>query len=151
MKPLLRWWLILSLALAGTHALAEELLMVRSSQTFEEAMNTLQAAIAAQGYKVMRVQRVDIGLTAKGYKTDKYRIVFFGKAGEIEALASAHPQLIPYLPLSVVIFAEEGNTLLATARPGVYETFYPAADLKPVFRRWEADMVTILETVRAAR
>lgn len=141
----------LVLALWFNTASADELLMVRSSQNFEDAMTTLQAAIAAHGYKVTRVQRVDVGLEAKGYKTDRYRIVFYGKPGEIEALAAKYPKLIPYLPLAVAIFAEEGNTILTTARPALLKQFYPEPELKPVFERWEKDLVEIMDEVREAR
>lgn len=130
---------------------ADEMLIVRSAQNFEEAMSTLQAAIKEQGYKVTRVQRVDVGLEAKGYKTDRYRVVFYGKPGEFETLAAQHPDLVPYLPLSVAIYAEEGNTILTTARPGLLKQFYPEANLKPVFERWEKDLVKIFDTVRETR
>lgn len=141
----------LILALWLNTAIADELLMIRSSQNFEDAMSTLQGAIAARGYKVTRVQRVDVGLEAKGYKTDRYRIVFYGKPEEIEALAAKHPKLIPYLPLAVAIFAEEGNTLLTTARPALLKQFYPERDLQPVFDRWEMDLVKIMDAVREAK
>lgn len=141
----------LVLALWFNNASADELLMVRSSQNFEDAMTTLQAAIAGHGYKVTRVQRVDVGLEAKGYKTDRYRIVFYGKPGEIEALAAKYPKLIPYLPLAVAIFAEEGNTILTTARPALLKQFYPEPELKPIFDRWEKDLVGIMDEVREAK
>lgn len=141
----------LLLALWLNTASADELLMIRSGQNFEDAMTTLQAAIAGQGYKVTRVQRVDVGLEAKGYKTDRYRIVFYGKPGEIETLAAKYPKLIPYLPLSVAIFAEEGNTILTTARPALLKQFYPEVELKPVFERWEKDLMEILDEVREAK
>lgn len=143
--------LAIALALWINIASADELLMIRSSQNFEDAMTTLQGAIAAHGYKVSRVQRVDVGLEAKGYKTDRYRIVFYGKPGEIETLAAKYPKLIPYLPLAVAIFAEEGNTLLTTARPALLKQFYPEAELKPVFERWEKDLVEIMDEVREAK
>ncbi|MBT9613802.1 MAG: DUF302 domain-containing protein, partial [Burkholderiales bacterium] len=57
----------LIVALWFNSASADELLMIRSSQNFEDAMTTLQGAIAERGYKVTRVQRVDVGLEAKGY------------------------------------------------------------------------------------
>lgn len=132
-------------------ASADQLIMARSQQNFEEAMSTLQAAIAAKGYKVTKVQRVDVGLEAKGYKTDRYRVVFYGKPGEIEALSAAHPDLVPYLPLSVAIFAEEGNTILTTARPSLLKQFYPDPSLAPVFDRWETDLVGIFDTVRETK
>ncbi|MEO1767497.1 DUF302 domain-containing protein [Thiobacter aerophilum] len=142
--------LFLGLALSVS-AWADQLLIVRSAQNFEEAMATLQTAIAARGYKVAKVQRVDVGLEMKGYKTDRYRVVFYGRPGEVERLAAAHPELIPYLPLNVAIFAEEGQTLLTAARPTVLKEFFPQPDLAPVFERWEKDLVDIFDEVRATR
>ena len=141
----------LALVLWFNAANADELLMIRSSQNFEDAMTTLQSSIAEHGYKVTRVQRVDVGLEAKGYKTDRYRIVFYGKPGEIEALAAKYPKLIPYLPLAIAIFAEESNTLLTTARPALLKQFYPEPELKPIFERWEKDLVEIMDEVREAK
>jgi uncharacterized protein (DUF302 family) len=141
--------LVLSTLTAST--LADELLIVRSTQNFEEAMSTLQANIAARGYKVAKVQRVDVGLEAKGYKTDKYRVVFYGKPGEIEQLAAKYPTLIPYLPLNVAIFAEGGYTILTTARPGVLKQFFPQPELQPLFEQWEKDLIAILDEVRETK
>lgn len=152
MKPFLRVLLAgLLLACVTLPAGAAELLIVRSAQNFEDAMTTLQSAIAAHGYKVSKVQRVDVGLEAKGYKTDRYRVVFYGKPGEVEALAAKYPTLIPYLPLNVAIFAEGGQTILTTARPGVLKEFFPQPELQPIFDRWEKDLVAILDEVRETR
>ena len=80
----------------------DRLLMARTEQAFPEAMLKLQETIKKHGYTVSRVQRVDIGLTQFGYETDKYRVVFFGKAEEIRHMSSEYPQLIPYLPLKIM-------------------------------------------------
>ena len=65
---------------------ADELIMARSTEDFPETMLMLQNVIKKQGYIPSRVPRVDIGLTKSGYKTDKYRVVFFGKADEIKKI-----------------------------------------------------------------
>jgi len=151
-KPLrhfLTWLMVLALLAPAAHA--DQMLIIRSGQDFEGAMLTLQNAISAQGYKVARVQRVDVGLEARGYKTDKYRVVFYGKPDELALLASKHPQLMPFLPLNIAIFAEGDQTLLSTNRPSVLGEFFPAAELKPVFALWEKDLLEILEKVREAR
>ncbi|HEY9149909.1 MAG TPA: DUF302 domain-containing protein, partial [Gammaproteobacteria bacterium] len=67
MKRMLLAWVLLAWLLPVQ---AEGLLMVRSAQSFPEAMLTLQGAIELQGYTLSRVQRVDIGLTASGFTTD---------------------------------------------------------------------------------
>jgi uncharacterized protein (DUF302 family) len=144
-------WFALAFLVYLNNAGADEMLIIRSGQNFESAMTLLQNTITGNGYKVTRVQRVDVGLEAKGYKTDRYRVVFYGKPGENEMLVSKYPKLIPYLPLSIAIFAEEGNTILTTARPTVLKQFYPEPELKLVFERWEKDLVDILDVVRETR
>lgn len=130
-------------------AAPQPLMMVRSTQSFPEAMLSLQTAIKNQGYTVSRVQRVDIGLTGSGYQTDKYRVVFLGKASEIHSLTKKYPELIPYLPWKIVIFAEQDETLVVTHDPLNFTGFFPGDDLKGTFTRWHKDLRTILDNVRA--
>lgn len=127
----------------------QELLMVRVESNFPEAMNALQQAIVGTGYKLMRIQRVDIGLTKSGYKTAEYRIVFFGKKDEIQALARNYPQIIPFLPLKLVIFAEGDETIVMGANPAKLASFYPEKNLAPYFYKWEKDFREILKRIRS--
>jgi len=131
-------------------ASAESLMMARSQLYFPEAMSALQESILTHGYRITRVQRVDVGLTGSGYKTDKYRLVFFGKADEIEKMTSMEPGLHAYLPLQVVIFAEQDNTLLVALHPRSLSEQFPAPELRTQFLRWENDMKSIFDDVRNA-
>jgi uncharacterized protein (DUF302 family) len=126
---------------------AEQLLMARSRQPFPEAMLALQASIRDHGYTVSRVQRVDIGLTGMGYKTDKYRIVFLGKLDEIREIAAKAPRMIAYLPLKISIFAEDGQTVLVTANPRLYATVAGDALDPVIFERWKRDLRSIFNDV----
>jgi uncharacterized protein (DUF302 family) len=143
-SPLRQLAAIVLLIMAAAGAQAEELIMVRSPRPFTEAINQLQIAIQEHGYTVQRVQRVDVGLTQSGFKTDAYRLVFFGKHDELRALADQHPELLPYLPLKIVIFAEENTTLAFTNNPALLGTFFKDATLAVHFRRWEKDVRSIL-------
>lgn len=137
--------LLLSPALA-----AEDLLMVRSQLSFPEAMTVLQQTIRESDYRVSRVQRIDIGLTRSGYKTDKYRVVFFGELEEIRKLSNQYPELIAYLPLKIAIFAENDETILLSSSFKHLRPFYSGADMLTNFDRWESDLQRILEQVRTA-
>ncbi|MCU7941039.1 MAG: DUF302 domain-containing protein [gamma proteobacterium symbiont of Bathyaustriella thionipta] len=95
----------------------KRLIMGRSYEAFPETMTALQEEIKNAGYTVSIVQRVDIGLTGMGFKTDKYRVVFFGKPEEIKSLPRQYPKLAPYLPLAITIFAEDQETILAAMSP----------------------------------
>jgi uncharacterized protein (DUF302 family) len=129
---------------------AEDLLMARTKLDFPDAMSTLQLSIIGHQYKLTRVQRVDIGLKNMGYKTDKYRIVFFGKPDEIKEMVDKHPSMIAYLPMKIAIFAEGEDTLLIALNPVNYEKLTGASEYRYMFKRWENDLRSILNEVSAA-
>ena len=132
-------------------AIGDDLIMIRSVLAFPEAMLALQESIVAHGYTVSRVQRIDVGLTGMGYETDKYRVVFAGKIEEIREFTDKAPQLTPYLPPKVSIFAEGDQTILVTINPRQYaEIAGPAVD-PAIFARWESDLRSIFHDVSMAR
>lgn len=128
-------------------AQADNMMMARTIQTFPEAMSELQEQIRLKGYVVSRVQRVDIGLTESGYKTDKYRVVFYGKPDETRKLTQRYPELTAYLPLKISIFAEDQDTILVTANP---QHLSKAGDkqLARAINQWEKDLVDIFRKMR---
>jgi len=135
----------LFLLVASSHA--ENLLMARTKQTFPEAMSVLQETIHSMGYKVSRVQRIDIGLTSSGFATDKYRVVFFSTEKDMHFISKNYPHLIPYMPWKISIFAEEQDTLLVTANPMSFSNQkYPGAD--KFLSKLKADVEKILDILR---
>jgi uncharacterized protein (DUF302 family) len=135
------------LLLPGLPAIAEDLLMARVPMTFPEAMLKLQNTLKKYNHTLSRVQRVDIGLTSKGYKTDKYRIVFYGQADVIRQLADEYPQVIPYLPHKIAIFAEEEETMLVAVNP---EMLFVTEDpkLRAIMKKWHEDLQVIFQDMR---
>jgi uncharacterized protein (DUF302 family) len=142
--------LILSLSIINNTVLADDLFMIRSTQPFPETMASLQQAIKNTGNTLSRVQRIDVGLTKMGYKTDKYRVVFYGKLKEINMLVEKHPELIPYLPLKIAIFSEDGQTLLTATNPERLSEMYPDKSLKPLFLAWTKNLRAIMDEVQNA-
>lgn len=149
MKCILRSIFLLCV-FVSTNIFASDLIMARSSLPFSEAMTNLQVSLKEHGYTVARVQRIDIGLTAMGYKTDKYRVVFVGKADEIKYLVNKYPQMIPYMPPKVSIFAEGEDTMLVTANPQVFAKMIDDEKDKIIFQRWENDVYSVFEDFRSA-
>jgi uncharacterized protein (DUF302 family) len=144
MKKILLGCLFLVLALP---VYANELMMVKIYQDFPETMSSLQAVIKKHGYQVSRVQRVDVGLEAMGYKTDRYRIVFFGKLDEINAITSKYPNMFAYLPLSIALIAENGTTNLASVNPEIYFEDVEDVQSKVLLTNWSKDIALIFEDV----
>ncbi len=146
-KSLLTVLLLLTALIQGNVVYADQLIIVRSKQNFPEAMLKLQETIVQQGYTVSRVQRVDIGLNKSGYVTDKYRVVFFGRADEIETISKHYPHLIPYIPWKIAIFAERQDTLLVAADPmRLIDKRYPQANR--YLEKWKKDLAIIMHTLQ---
>lgn len=144
-------FLLCSLLQFPSAANAEEIIMTRSVLAFPEAMLALQESISAHGYTVSRVQRIDIGLTGMGYKTDKYRVVFAGKLEEIRQLTDKVPELTAYLPPKISIFAEGEQTVLVTLNPQLYAEIAGDAIDPIIFTHWESDLRSIFRDVNVAR
>ena len=115
-----------------------------------EAMLALQESIREHGYTVSRVQRIDVGLTGMGYKTDKYRIVFAGKIDEIREMTRRSPQLAAYLPPKISIFAESGHTVLVSMNPEIFAEIAGDAIDPVIFDRWSSDLRSIFHDVNTA-
>lgn len=128
-----------------TAVFASNLIMARSHENFPEAMLTLQSSIKEHGYTVARVQRIDIGLTGMGFKTDKYRVVFVGKKEEIQYLTKKYPELTPYMPPKVSIFAENQDTVVVTVNPAVYKDMIDDEEDRRIFDRWENDVYSVFK------
>ena len=122
-------------------------MMSRTKQSFPEAMLKLQETIRELGYKISRVQRIDIGLTKSGYATDKYRIVFFATEKDIDFISDKYPYLIPNIPWKIAIFAEQQDTLLVSADPLQFRNKqYPGAD--KILFKWKKDIQKIMNILR---
>lgn len=139
---------VLTLACLSAPAAADGLIMVRTDKSFPEAMTSLQSAISTRGYTITRLQQVNENLERRDYKSDMYRVVYFGKYEEVKQLTAAHPELIAFLPLSITIFAEGEQSIMVASHPQTISNFYPDVALKPVFDRWESDIEAIMDEVR---
>jgi len=148
MRGFLAGFLLLVTSFATNASESDGLILHRSAQNFPEAMLALQTSIGEHGYTVSRVQRVDIGLTKSGYKTDKYRIVFFGKSSEIRAVKQSQPQLIPYLPLKIVIFSENNETLLVASNMTQFSSLTVNENTKDLLQRWNNDIQSIFSEIK---
>lgn len=120
------------------------MLRVETSDPYPEAMMRLQRAIEANGYRFSRVQRVDYGLRRRGYHVPPYRIVFFGKPDEMRFLSAARPDLLPFLPLKIIIYEDGDKVIIMAANPAKLGQLYRGPEVAGVFLNWRRDLHKIL-------
>ena len=131
MKSSLKWMGTICLTfLLCTPAVAGDLLMTRVNRLFPEAMTLLQSAISSRGYTVTRLQQVNENLQRREFQSDMYRVVYFGKLEEVRRATARNPDLIPFLPLNITIFAEGDQSILVASHPQMLQEFFPDPELK---------------------
>lgn len=140
--------LLVILFLSLPAARAESILMARTSMEYEAALEALKTSIEAHGYTVAHVQRCDGGMRGMGYETDNYKTIFFGKYDEITHLSKKFPELIPYFPLKMAIYAESNESVLAILNPIVLGEFIADPELKIQLLRWHSDIKSVLADMR---
>jgi uncharacterized protein (DUF302 family) len=127
---------------------AGTLLMARSTEQAEVSMSVLQDALKGYDYTIAHVQKCDGGMEEFDYKTDYYRVVFFGKIEEVRPIIDKHPEMAAYLPLKITVFAENKESVVVTVDPLQLSAFFNDAELNIQFVRWHNDLRAILDEVR---
>lgn len=148
-KQLLSACVVLICSLGGSLQASEGgLLMARSTEQAEVSMAVLQDALKSYGYTIAHVQKCDGGMEEFDYKTDYYRVVFFGKIDEVRPIIDKHPEMAAYLPLKITVFAENEESVLVVLDPLQLTDFFSDAELSIQFVRWHNDLRAVLDEVR---
>jgi len=119
-----------------------EIEVTRSENDFPDTMSQIQTILSGKGYSIIRIQALDQGLGKAGYKINRYRIIFFGKANDFKAIQDRHPGFTVFLPLSVTVYEDNGKTYLQSMPFEAMQDM--ALDQKQVemISRWRTDIVS---------
>lgn len=129
-------------------AQADNMLMGRIPLRAEIVLEYVKDSIEQHGYSIAHLQLCDGGMKDFGYKSDFYRVVFFGKADEVNRIAEKYPELVSYLPLKLAVIAEKDETLLTILNPEALAPYFPEQEMQIQLGRWHNDLVSILDEVR---
>jgi uncharacterized protein (DUF302 family) len=138
--------IVLAVTLHGA-AQAENMLMSRVPLAADIVLAYAQSSIEEHGYSIAHIQTCDDGLGDFGYKSDFYRVLFFGKAAEVRQISAEYPELVSYLPLKLAIIAERDETLLSILNPEALAPFFADQAVQIQLGRWHNDLVSILDDV----
>ena len=134
---------VLLLLLISLQVQAENFLSVRVQAPFDATLQEAENLIEAYGYKLAHVQRCDGGLADFGYKSDFYRILFVGKLDEVRQITQSHPELVSFLPIKLLIFAENNETIALALNPMTLAAEVEDEAMKILLSRWQSDIASI--------
>lgn len=147
-RRLSRLLLWIGLLWAAAAAQADNMLMARIPLRAEVVLEYVKTSVEEHGYSVAHIQLCDGGMSEFGYKTDFYRVVFFGKIDEVRTIADRYPELTSFVPLKMAVIAEKGETLIAVLNPEALAPFFADEQVQIQLGRWANDLTSILQDVR---
>ncbi|SMN15952.1 hypothetical protein CRYPA_1900 [uncultured Candidatus Thioglobus sp.] len=127
----------------------DELLIERVNAKFSYTWLALNKTIKAHNYKSAYLQRCDFAMNERHYKSDKYRIVFFGKYDEMKRMSKKYPQLSPFFPLKITVMEESKHTLIIATPPITLLPLVDTNEDRMTVFRWNEDMKSILKQVKS--
>ncbi len=129
-------------------SIADNMIMGRIPLRAEIVLEYVQSSIEEHGYTIAHLQLCDGGMTDFGYKSDLYRVVFFGKIDEVRWISRDYPELVSYLPLKIAVIAEKDETLLTVLNPEALVPFFADEAIQIQLGRWQSDLESIFSDVR---
>ena len=150
MKMRVRMLFAAVLLVMGSSALADAMLMIRIPMRAELVLEYVQSSIQEHGYSIAHLQLCDGGMTDFGYKTDFYKVVFFGKVAEVRQISERYPELVSYVPLKMAVLAENDETLLTILNPEALAPYFADSEIQIQLARWHSDLQSIFQDVRRA-
>jgi uncharacterized protein (DUF302 family) len=145
----IRIFTLCAILLSGSiFAVHDKLLIERVDANFADTWAALSETVAAYHYQEAYLQRCDFALKERHYKSDKYRILFFGQYDEIKKMSKKYPKITPFLPLKVTVMEEGGHTLMIATPPITLSSLVKTHDDRMIIFRWQEEMKSILKQVK---
>ncbi len=146
MKKLLKLS-ILAMVLFSSFSYAENMITLRVNKSYNDVIILVKEKLSEYGYKVAHIQKCDGGMKSMGYKSDDYKVVFFGKLKEVRYLSNKYPLIIPYIPLKIAVIKESDSVVLVALNPSSLAPYFKEKELHTQFDRWENDLRAIFEEI----
>lgn len=129
---------------------ASDMLMARVTMKADLAIEYLKTSLEEHGYSIAHIQLCDGGMEEFGYKSDFYRVIFFGKGEEVRRISKTHPEMAAFMPLKVAVIAEKKETLLTIVNPMTLAAYFPNNEMQMQFSRWFNDIQSIFDDMHKA-
>ncbi len=140
--------LLIVIFIISTISYSTQFIKTTINTNFINTWNTLYDEIEYNDYKIAYLQRCDVALKQRQYQTDKYRILFFGKYQDMRYLSKKYPQLVPFLPLKIVVMEDKQTSITKLVAPSVLKLL-PVVELKDkkIIQKWHNDLLDIFAKV----
>ena len=122
------------------------LIQLSTAKTMAEAATSLQAAVPANHFGVMRVHNLKETMAKKGVEFVRECLIFeVCQPQQAKKVLDQNMSVSTALPCRISIYDEGGKTILATLKPTTLLAMFNAPQLEGVAQEVEATIVKIMK------
>ncbi len=121
---------------------------VKSSKTFDEAVDAVTAAAPEHGFKVQYTHDLAAALTKKGFPRESLKIIEVCNAEHASAVLEREVKVALMLPCPIVVYEENGEVFISTVRASILTRMYPEAGIENVSDDVEDALVKMVNAGR---
>lgn len=122
---------------------------VPTNRGYDAAVQAVQAAAAAHGYRVQFVHDVAATLAEKGFDRDPVTIIEMCNAKHASQVLDADITIGLMLPCPVMVYEQSGEVFISTMRPSLIGAFFPEAGIDAVAADVEEQIKAIVDEAAA--
>ena len=122
---------------------------VSTTKSHADAVQAVVDRTAAHGFRVQFVHDVQETLAEKGFAREPLTIVEMCNAKFASQVLAADPKIGLMLPCPIMVYVEDGQTLISTMRPTLIGGFFPAAGIDEVAAEVEQVLFAIIDEAAA--
>jgi len=120
-----------------------------TTKSYGDAVQAVQDAAAANGFRVQFVHDVAATLAEKGFEREPVTLVEMCNAKHASAVLAADIRIGLMLPCPVMVYEEDGAVFVSTMRPTLLAAFFPEAGIEATATEVEDAIVRIVDEAAA--
>lgn len=118
---------------------------VTTEKSYAEAVEAVQEAAKAHGFRVQFTHDVAATLAEKGFHREPVSIIEMCNAKHAHEVLAADVRIGLMLPCPVMVYESDGQVSISTMRPSLIAQFFPDARIDDVAREVEAAIIAIID------
>jgi len=122
---------------------------VPTNREYDAAVQAVQAAAGAHGYRVQFVHDVAATLAEKGFDREPLTIIEMCNAKHASQVLAADITIGLMLPCPVMVYEQNGDVFISTMRPSLIGAFFPDAGIDGVAAEVEVQIKAIVDEAAA--
>lgn len=118
---------------------------VATDKSYADAVEAVQQAARAHGFRVQFTHDVAATLAEKGFHREPVSIIEMCNAKHAHEVLAADVRIGLMLPCPVMVYESDGQVSISTMRPSLIAQFFPDARIDDVAREVEAAIIAIID------